>query len=111
MLFAYWMMDRPGMAETRQAKRAEHRAYLAAVESRIHLAGPLMAKDGASVIGSLLVVDHPDRAAAEAWIADEPFAKAGVYQSTEIAAIKALWPRARYDPENAVPGLSLTVTG
>ncbi len=32
MLFAYWMMDRPGMAATRQAKRAEHRAYLAAVE-------------------------------------------------------------------------------
>lgn len=111
MLFAYWMMDRPGLAETRLAKRAEHRAYLAAVESRIHFAGPLMGKDGASVIGSLLVVDHPDRAAAEAWIADEPFAKAGVYQSTEIAAIKALWPRAPYDPENAVPGLSLTVTG
>ena len=108
-MFAYWMMDRPGMAETRQAKRAEHRAYLAAVESRIHFAGPLVAE--ASVIGSLLVVDHPDRAAAEAWIADEPFTKAGVYQSTEMVAIKALWPRAQYDPENAVPGLSLTVTG
>ncbi len=111
MLFAYWMMDRPGTAEPRQAKRVEHRAYLAAVESRIHFAGPLVAADGASVIGSLLVVDHPDRAAAEAWIADEPFTKTGVFQSTEIAAIKALWPRAQYDPENALPGLSLTVTG
>ncbi len=29
----------------------------------------------------------------------------------EIAAIRALWPRALYDPENAVPGLSLSVTG
>ncbi len=111
MLFAYWMMDRPGMAATRQAKRAEHRAYLAAVESRIHFAGPLVAEDGASIVGSLLVVDQPDRAAAEAWLADEPFAKAGLYQSPEIAAIRALWPRALYDPEHAVPGLSLSVTG
>ncbi len=111
MLFAYWMMDRPGMADTRQAKRAEHRAYLAAVESRVHFAGPLVAGDGASVIGSLLVVDHPERGAAEAWIADEPYTIAGVYQSTEIVAIKALWPRAQYNPENAVPGLSLTVAG
>ncbi len=111
MLFAYWMMDRPGMAAARQATRAEHRAYLAAVESRVHFAGPLVAEDGATFIGSLLVVDHPDRAAAEAWIADEPFTKAGVYQSTEIAAIKALWPRAQYDPENAVPGLALRFTG
>ncbi len=111
MLFAYWMMDRPGMAATRQAKLAEHRAYLAAVESRVHFAGPLVAEAGAGVIGSLLVVDHPDRAAAEAWIADEPFAKAGVTQPPEIAAIEALWPRALYDPEHAVPGLSLTGTG
>ncbi len=111
MLFAYWMMDRPEMAAARQATRAEHRAYLAAVESRVHFAGPLTAKDGATVIGSLLVVDHPDRAAAEAWIADEPFTKAGVYQSTEIAAIKGLWPRAQYDPDNAVPGLALRLTG
>ncbi len=111
MLFAYWMMDRPGMAATRQAKRTEHRAYLAAVESRIHFAGPLLAEDGAGIVGSLLVVDHPDRAAAEAWIADEPFTKAGVYQSTEIAAIKGLWQRAQYDPDNAVPGLALRLTG
>ncbi len=111
MLFAYWMMDRPGMAAARQAKRAEHSAYLAAVESSVHFAGPLVAEDGASVIGSLLVVDLPDRAAAEAWIADEPVTKAGIYQSTEIAAIKGLWPRAQYDPENAVPGLALRLTG
>jgi len=99
------------MAETRTAKRAEHKAYLAAVESSIHFAGPLVAEDGATVIGSLLVVDHPDRAAAEAWLADEPFTRAGLYQSTEIVAIRALWPRAQYDPDNAIPGLALRLSG
>ena len=41
-------------------------------------AGPLL-DDAGAMAGSLLVIDFADRAAALAWLAAEPFTRAGVY--------------------------------
>ena len=100
MLFAFWMIDGPGMLETRHRIRPEHKAHLAAVEPRIHFAGPLLDDDGGHMIGTLLVIDFADRAAAEAWLAAEPFTRAGVYRHTDIRPVQGLWPRATYDPQS-----------
>ena len=43
--------------------------------------------------GSLLVIDFADRAAAEAWLRDEPFTRAGVYASSSVRAFHNLWPQ------------------
>jgi len=45
------------------------------------------------MIGSLLVMDFPNRAAALAWIENEPFTKAGVYEAPEVHAFTNLWPQ------------------
>ena len=93
MLYIFHLLDRPGAAELRQRIRPEHKDYLAAVADRIAFAGPLLADDGATMIGSLLAIDFPDRASAERWQKDEPFTKAGVYEHVSVLPFANLWPQ------------------
>lgn len=93
MLFTFYNLDKPGSAALRTEYRPRHKAYLAAVAEHIAFAGPLLAEDGHTMIGSLLVIDFPDHAAAHAWAAAEPFVNAGLYASVEIRAFQNLWPQ------------------
>lgn len=98
MLFCFYNLDRAGSGKLRQTLRPQHLDYLRAVADRIAFAGPLQEEDG-SVVGSLLVIDFPDRAAAEAWLRDEPFTKGGVYDSVSIRGFVNRWPQKAGFPE------------
>lgn len=103
MIYVFRLLDKPDSAELRQRVRPEHKAYLATVAERIAFAGPLTHDDGVTMIGSLLAIDFDSRAAAQAWLADEPFTRAGLYARTEVHAFANLWPqRAGFAP-GAVP--------
>jgi uncharacterized protein len=93
MLYAFVLMDRPDGAALRQRVRPEHKAYLAQVAERIAFAGPLTHDDGVAMLGSLLVIDFENRAAAMAWLADEPFTRAGLYAGVSVHAYTNLWPQ------------------
>lgn len=93
MLFAFFLIDKPDHGALRQRVRPAHKAYLGAVAERIAFAGPLVHDDGQTMLGSLLVIDFPDRAAAHAWLAEEPFTRAGLYASTTVHAFVNLWPQ------------------
>jgi len=81
-LFAISCKDKPGALETRLATRPVHLDYLK--ESKIlKLAGALLGEDG-NPIGSLLIVEAEDIAAAQAQADNDPFTKAGVFESVEI---------------------------
>ena len=93
MRFVCHLRDRPEAGELRKAIRPAHKEYLARVADRICVAGPLLSDDQAQMIGSLLVIDFLSRAAAEAWLAEEPFTRAGVYESSVVTAFQNLWPQ------------------
>lgn len=93
MIFVFHLIDRANAGDLRQRVRPEHKAYLAAVADRIAFAGPLTQDDGQTMLGSLLVIDFDDRAAAERWMAEEPFTKAGLYQSVSVLPFINLWPQ------------------
>lgn len=93
MLYAFHLIDRPGSAALRLQMRPEHKACLAQLQEHIAFAGPLLQDDGQTMIGSLLVIDFPGRAAAEAWLAQEPFHRSGLYASVQIHAFSNLWPQ------------------
>lgn len=93
MLFAFYLVDRPDATALRQSVLAEHRAYLARAADRIAFAGPLLADDHQSMVGSLLVMDFDDRGAAEAWLRDEPFSRAGVYGERAVWPFRNRWPQ------------------
>ncbi len=73
------MLRPDGGAEARAAALDPHLEYLRASRDRIRFAGPLLAADGATALGALTLLDAPDRAAAEAWLAAEPYNKAGAF--------------------------------
>ncbi len=93
MLFAFILIDKPDHGDLRQRVRPVHKDYLAAVADRMAFAGPLTHDDGKTMLGSLLVIDFASRDAAHAWLAEEPFTKAGLYASTTIHAFVNLWPQ------------------
>lgn len=99
MLFAFMLSDSPGSAALRPAHIEAHKAYLAAAADRIAFAGPLLAEDGGPA-GSLLVIAFDSRAAAEAWLAAEPFTRAGVYAESRIAGFVNRWPQKTGFPES-----------
>ena len=99
MIHIFHLLDRPGAGALRQQVRPEHKAYLAQVAERIAFAGPLMHDDGVTMVGSLLAIEFDSREAAQTWLADEPFTRAGVYAGAEIHAFVNLWPqRAGFAP-------------
>ena len=93
MVYTFILIDRPGAADLRQQVRPEHKAYLGAVASRIAFAGPFTSDDGQQMLGSLLAIDFDSREAANAWLAAEPFARAGLYASSSVHAFVNLWPQ------------------
>jgi uncharacterized protein len=93
LIYIFRLLDKPEGAALRQRVRPEHKAYLAAVADRIAFAGPLTHDDGVAMIGSLLAIDFPSREAAQAWLATEPFTRAGLYASVEVHAFVNLWPQ------------------
>ncbi len=93
MLFAFTIFDKPGTGEQRLALRPAQYVHLGKVEARMLTGGPLLAEDGETMIGSLLVIDFSDQAAAEAWLAEAPFTTGGVFGDATIRPYKQNWPR------------------
>jgi len=90
MHFSIACTDKPDALPVRQANRPDHVAYLEGAGETLCLAGPFLDADG-QPIGSLLVVDVADRAAAEAFAAGDPYAKAGVFASVTITAFRPVF--------------------
>jgi uncharacterized protein YciI len=84
MLFLIHCTQVPDGQAIRDAHYDAHRAYLQASPVDIKLAGPMVEDDGGKRIGSVFVVDVPDRAAAEAFSAGDPFSRNGLFERVII---------------------------
>ena len=97
MLYIIYQEDRPDGIAARAATRDAHLAYLDRHKDILVLGGGLLAEDGATRTGSVLIINVPDRKAAEAFSADEPFRKAGLFKSVKITRMR----RGQWNPEAA----------
>jgi uncharacterized protein len=84
MLYVLICTDKPGALPVRKANRPQHLEYLKSLGDRVVLAGPFTEEDGATMNGSLVVVEAASLEAARAIAAGDPFAKAGVFASVEV---------------------------
>ncbi|MFN3371808.1 MAG: YciI family protein [Sphingomonadaceae bacterium] len=91
-VFAIHCIDKPMQQSLRASTRAEHLAYLESQIDRVVVAGPLLDDEGAP-IGSMMLMDFPDRRAAVAFAADDPYAKAGLFASVAVTAWRQVLPR------------------
>ena len=82
MLIVLIARDKPGALQTRVDNRDAHLAY-ARGTGLVSQAGPLLDSDD-QMIGSMIVLDVPDMAAAEQFAANDPYAMAGLFESVEL---------------------------
>jgi len=82
MQFALICIDRPGHIEVRRQNREAHLAYVRETGA-VSLAGPFLDEAG-EMAGSLVILDVADIEAARGWAANDPYARAGLFERTEI---------------------------
>ena len=98
MLYIIYQEDGPGSAEIRERVKQAHLDYLERHKDLLVLGGAMLAEDGVARIGSVLILNVPNRDAAEAFSAAEPLRKAGVFRSVKITRMR----RGQWNPA-AVP--------
>ena len=91
-MFMVQCLDKPDSLALRMANRPAHLDHVKSKIAHVIIAGPFLAEDGETPIGSGFVVDFPDRAAAEAFFAEDPYNKAGLFQSIAIKPFKKVLP-------------------
>ena len=93
MHFVIHCTDKPDSAAVRAANRPDHLVHLERHAGSIVAGGPLLGEDGASPVGSLLVMEFADRAAAERFAAEDPYAKAGLFAVVTITPWRQTYPK------------------
>ena len=84
MLFVAVCTDKPGALEIRKATRSAHLAWLETLTPRVKIGGPMLAEDGATPVGSILVFEVETLAEAKALFAQDPYALAGLWAETSV---------------------------
>ncbi|CCG39991.1 YciI family protein [Magnetospirillum molischianum] len=91
-MFVVRCQDKPDHQHVRLDNRSDHLAFLNAHLETLVLAGPLLSDDRQTMIGSLLVFNIADRAALDAVLAADPYAKAGLFESVTVTPFKKVLP-------------------
>ncbi len=90
MLFAVIRHDKPNSLSLRLSERPRHLEYLQTVLSRIMSGGALLDDDGKQV-GSVLIIDVADKAAADAFAIADPYVDAGLFASTTVRQFRSVF--------------------
>ena len=87
-LFHVMALDKPGALDLRLENRAAHLEWAKAASDTVRMAGPLLADDGESFIGSVFLIEAESEEALKAFQADDPYVKAGLFQTVDIRPFK-----------------------
>ena len=98
MPYAIITKDKPGALEQRLAARPPHIEYLDANKHRLLAAGAMLSDDGTGGHGGILIVDTDDRAEAQAFIDNDPFTRAGLFESITVVR----WRKAYFNFERLI---------
>jgi uncharacterized protein YciI len=98
MPYAIITTDKPDGAELRAKTRNVHVEYLTANMHKLLAAGALIADDGTGGNGGILIVDTDELEEAEAFIANDPFTKAGLFEKVTVTR----WRKAYFDKQKLI---------
>ncbi|SFO36278.1 hypothetical protein SAMN04488056_10517 [Cohaesibacter marisflavi] len=80
MYFIVNCTDKKGALNIRKANRDAHLEFAHANADTIKVGGPVLSDEG-EMIGSCLICEVEDKAALDAFLAQDPYAKAGLFES------------------------------
>ena len=84
MLFIATCTDKPDSLPLRLETRPAHLAYLNGLGARVRAGGALLTPDRKTVLGSLLILEGETDAEIAALLADDPYAKVGLFARVDI---------------------------
>ena len=82
MLVALIAKDKKDHLEIRKINRGKHLDYLRSTGVVVQ-AGPFLDNQG-QMCGSLLILEVTDMSAAQAWVDQDPYTHAGLFESVEL---------------------------
>ena len=82
--WAIYCWDKAGAKDVRRALLQDQKRYVTSFGERVIGYGHLLSDDGRDTLGTTFFMQLDDRAAADAFLADEPLNKAGLYERVEI---------------------------
>lgn len=85
MHFVVHYTDKPNSLALRMATRPAHLEYVKN-SSCVCMGGPLLAADGETMAGGMLVLETDTIEQAQAWVQDDPYVKAGLFESAIVRA-------------------------
>lgn len=85
-LYVLTAADKPNALELRMANRQAHIDYVRG-SGLVKIGGPLLDAAG-EMTGSMLLIEAEDLAAAQAFAAADPYAKAGLFERVELRPFK-----------------------
>ncbi len=91
MLYVIHCFDKPGHLQVRMDNRPAHVDYLKSFGDKLQAAGPTLDAEE-NMNGSVVVLDLENLAEAEAFAANDPYAKAGLFESVSIQPWKKVLP-------------------
>ena len=97
MLWAISRVASPLFNAKREELLAPHIEYLKSQKKILVLSGATTSDDAAAFTGSLLIVNVPGRAEAQAFVDGDPFQKAGMFQDVKIVRMR----KGQWNPEAA----------
>jgi uncharacterized protein YciI len=88
MYFMIYRKDKPGMLHVRLENHARHVEYLAPFTDKILLGGPTLGSgtgtDVNDMTGGLIIIDVASWDEVDAFVANDPFTKAGLFATTVV---------------------------
>ncbi|WP_428488339.1 YciI family protein [Rhodopila sp.] len=90
MLFVVIRNDKPNSFNLRLSERPKHLEYLKTVLDRIVYGGALLDDTGRQ-IGSALIIDVADKAAADAFAIADPYVDVGLFANTSVRRFRPVF--------------------
>jgi uncharacterized protein YciI len=91
-MFVVHCQDKPGAQQLRIDNRANHLEYLKSHLDKVVMAGPVQTEDRTGMVGSVLVLDFPTREELDAFLAGDPYARAGLFAAVTVLPYKKVLP-------------------
>jgi uncharacterized protein YciI len=92
MHFYIRCVDKPGHLDVRKANREDHLAYIkGGFADRIVAAGPTLDPDMEGMNGSVFIIEFDAVEDAREFAANDPYAKAGLFESVVIRPFKKVF--------------------
>lgn len=91
MLYVVHCVDKKNYLEVRMENRPAHVEYLKSFGVKLNAAGPTLDDEG-NMNGSVVILDMECREEAEKFAANDPYAKAGLFDSVTISTWKKVLP-------------------